>query len=111
MEQQSIDIFYKKNEQFRSIPVGGVWGGLTPQGAVYANFFIERQELPERIQITVNEGGVIKETSRTPNKPTLVREVLIEAMMDPEVARTIGQWLIDKAAEYEKQLLKSKSGK
>ncbi|MEW6116314.1 MAG: hypothetical protein AB1553_05375 [Nitrospirota bacterium] len=93
-----VDIFSRKDKDYKIIPVSGVWGGLTPHGLVNCEFFIERLELPERI--VVDEAG--KEISQHPNRQYITREIMIGLMMRPEVARSVGEWLIQRAEEDER---------
>lgn len=93
-----IDIFSQKDKDYKIIPVSGVWGGLTPHGLVTCELFMEKLALPERV--VVDETG--KELSRHPDKQYVTREIMVGLVMRPEIARSIGEWLIQRAEEDEK---------
>jgi len=104
-----IKIFFRRAAEFKMIPVSGVWGGLTPQGNVYCDFFFEKAEIPENVVVQVGEGGTpAKEVGRNPQNQMFVREVVVGLSMQPEIARSIGQWLIEKADEFQKRTLGEK---
>jgi len=105
-----IKIFFRRNPDFKMMPVSGVWGGLTPQGNVYCDFFFEKAEIPENVVMEVGEGAVpAKEVGRNPQTQMFIREVVVGLSMQPEIARSIGQWLIDKADEFKKRALGGKA--
>jgi len=104
-----IKMYYKKNQNYQVFPVGGVWGGLSPNGMVNCDFFIEKAENPESIIIDIDEkSGVIKEKDGNPKEQKLIRDLLFGAVMHPNTARSIGEWLISKANEYENLKIKGK---
>ncbi|MDP3111584.1 MAG: hypothetical protein Q8M71_05740 [Thermodesulfovibrionales bacterium] len=99
-----LNIFFRRDKDYKIIPVSGVWGGLTAAGLLNCELFVEGREAPEKI--VVDDTG--KEISRNPAQQQIVREILISLVMRPEVARSIGQWLISKADEYDKMLAPKK---
>ncbi|OPY80022.1 MAG: hypothetical protein A4E65_01650 [Syntrophorhabdus sp. PtaU1.Bin153] len=100
-----IHVFYKTAKEYRSLPVSGVYGGISPQGMVHADLFIEKAGAPESTVMRVDETtGEAFELSRHPEQQPMVREFLVGLVMRPEVAKAIGQWLIQQAAQMEQQM-------
>lgn len=100
-----IRIFFKTGNDYRAIPVSGVYGGINPQGMVHADLFVEKTEPPESMVIHVDETtGEAREASREPVQQGIVRELLVGLVMRPEVAKAIGLWLIHQVEQMEKQM-------
>ena len=84
-----------------SYPVGGAYGGPTPDGtAVVAHFYIEYVATPYHLRYDkVKEGDterVLLETEEKFASNDITRELQTTVFMTPEVAMTIGQWLVEK---------------
>lgn len=102
-----IHIYFKKADGYKVMPVSGAWGGLTPQGLVHCDFFVEKSENPERVVMSLDETtGEAREISRSPEQNFVVRESLVGVMMQPDMARSIGKWLIAQADDFDNRLLK-----
>jgi hypothetical protein len=100
-----IRISFKTGNDYRVIPVSGVYGGITPQGLVHADLFIEKAEVPESMVIDVDEAtGEASEVSRSPVEQGIVRELLVGLVMRPEVARAVGLWFMNQVDQMEKQM-------
>jgi hypothetical protein len=97
---QKVRVRAKRDEGHRIISASGVWGGVTPQGMIYFDMFLEKPETPAETLITIDEKtGQRMEQPVLAEEPCLERLLLMGIMVRPEVARSIGQWLIDKADE------------
>ena len=100
-----IRIVYRTANDYRSLPVSGVYGGINPQGMVHADLFIEKTDMPESTTIRVEEGtGESYDLSRRPEQQSVVRELLVGLVMRPEVAKAVGHWLIHQGEQMEKQM-------
>jgi hypothetical protein len=104
-----IRIFYKKASDFKVVPVSGAWGGVTPQGYVHCELFHERAENPESVVLDIGQQPP-KEIDRSPQGQMFIRESMVGLAMHPEIARSVGRWLISKADEYQSQVLKKRGG-
>jgi hypothetical protein len=97
-----VKVRSKKEEGHRIITASGVWGGVTPHGMIYFDMFIEKPEAPAETMITIDERtGERTETVETPSEPYVERLLVMGVMVRPEIARSIGQWLTEKADEAE----------
>ncbi len=95
----ALDVFFRKDRDYRVMPVSGVWGGISPHGMVFADLFFEKPDTPEKVSL--DDAG--KEVGRSPAGMFVVRDVVAGIAVRPEVARAIGEWFIAKADEFEKK--------
>jgi len=99
-EKNKIRVLFSQSQDYRKVSANGVWGGPTPSGDILCNFFVEHLSLPDELQITISPTGE-KESEEQVYKEgkTFVRETQIGVMMSPHVAKSIGEWMIQKADE------------
>lgn len=98
-----VNIFYRKSSDFKMLPVSGIWGGLTAQGYLYCELFFEKAETPESVILQVEVGKEAKEIGQRPEARMFIRETLVGLTMQPEIARSIGEWLIKNADQFKKK--------
>ncbi len=85
-----ITFSFKKDDNYRLIPVNGVWGA-TPRGDIRVDFFHESQLLPEVITHAVTPDGQLgTELERTPPS-TSQRKVLVGMVLSAELAESTGR--------------------
>ncbi len=102
---RKVNVFFRKDKDYKIMPVSGIRGGLTPQGMVCVDFFVEKSEIPEKSVVEVDElSGNANELPIT-NEQYYVREVLACLLFQPETARGIGQFLIQQADQFDKLML------
>ena len=92
-----IKIAFRKAADYRIIPVTGAWGGVNPQGEIVFDLFVEKLEVPESVQIKVEPGRPPVEIAR--EGQVHVRESQIGIVVRPDIARSLGEWLLQKANE------------
>ncbi len=92
-----VTIFYEKNKDYRLLPVTGAFGGPTPSGDILAEFFVERRTAPDKVVMEIS-GGTTTEISKEGERH--IRELLIGLLIRPDVAYSIGVWLIEKAKQF-----------
>jgi hypothetical protein len=94
----SITIVYEEAPSRPIIPVGGAYGGPTPDGAsvvahVYAEYVtipaIQEHQVDERGRVDLGVGKPIKRADVT-------RLVQASLVLSPEASITIGNWLVEK---------------
>jgi hypothetical protein len=91
-----IKIEFKKATDYRIIPVSGAWGGVNPQGEIIVDLFVEKLEI-ESVRLRVESGRPPVEIAR--EGQIQVRESQIGIVVSAGIARSIGEWLIQKAQE------------
>jgi len=91
-----IKIEFKKATDYRIIPATGAWGGVNPQGEIIFDLFVEKLEI-ESVRLRVEPGRPPVEAAR--EGQIQVRESQIGVVVRADIARSIGEWLIQKAQE------------
>ena len=93
----SIKINFMKSPHHKTHPVSGVWGGATPQGDIHCNFYIEHPEIPATMDLEMDmaTGKAIEKIPKS--EKVYVREILTSVILRPDIAMSIGKWLIKKA--------------
>ena len=51
VKNKKVKINYSRASEYRAIPISGAWGGLTSQGLVHAELFVEHQTHPKEEEI------------------------------------------------------------
>jgi hypothetical protein len=102
-EKSSITFEYRLSPNFTVYAVSGAFGGLNTQGEIVMTLYNERSAIPDRQTYNLSKDGSIdKRPVSVEKKEALVREVMLGVSMNPAVARSVGQWLIEKAEAFEK---------
>jgi hypothetical protein len=98
---KKVLVEYSKSKDYRIVSATGVWGGLSPQGEIICNFFIEQNAKPDKLEMIIDsQGKILSETPIGKDGTELTyfeRELQIGVVIRPDIAKTIGQWLIDQA--------------
>ena len=96
-ETTEVNVVFTKADDYKLVPVAGVFGGLSPQGDVIADFFVDKVELPDSVMLKVKEeAGQPEEVGRMGGK-NITREMQVGIVLRPDVAYSIGAWLMEKA--------------
>ena len=94
--QDTASIHYDEHPDKRVLAVGGVYGGPNPEGtAVVAHVFSEWGMVPSIVEVPIDEhgrGDLSKEQAI--KRGDINREIQATLVMPPEVAVSIGGWLI-----------------
>jgi hypothetical protein len=104
-----LTFHYVKSNQFRVIRADGAWGGVTPRLEIQMSVFSERLPLPEFDEMDISE--VPAKPIRTGVKTKgLIREVESAILMSSSTARSLAQWLADKADQVDKIKAEAEAG-
>ena len=108
---KEISFEYRISPNYSVFNINGIHGGLNGAGEIIANFFVERAPIPKKVKHQVNDDGSLgKEISRE-GIESIIRYVMLGVSMNPNEARSIGEWLISKADQYELLLKKKEETK
>jgi hypothetical protein len=95
---------YIKGQFFRIIRADGALGAVTPTGQIHFALYSERQPIPRREVYTVVDSRLgEKIASETVSRDAIVREMDCDVFLSPEVAESLGRWLLERAAEAREQ--------
>jgi hypothetical protein len=96
-ELNEISLVVEKAKNMPTLAATGVWGGPAPDRSnIVAFFYVESPNLPNVINVKADEKGLFD-----PNKGESIsrgdysREIQAKFVLTPEVAISIGKWLID----------------
>jgi len=102
-----VEIIFSRAEGYRLVPATGAWGGVSPQGEIVFDFYVERLQNPERMEVEIQKGEII-EKKRYPHPQPLVRESQMGIVLRPDIAKSVGEFLI-KYADQALSIGKSES--
>ena len=98
-EKNTVKFSFERDQNYRIIPVNGVWGGLTARGDVKADFFHESHPVPEEVINALTPDGRIGDELTQGQELELHRTLLVGMVLTVEQAESIGRWLQEQAAE------------
>lgn len=94
--QKRIKFRYIFPDQYNPVFANGAYGGVTPQGEIVVNFYLERSGLPHSVTHVLNPDSTLgKEVEKEPQDvpTTYVRFVTNGVVLTVQGARAIHQWL------------------
>lgn len=101
--RRELSIVTERSKDSVTVPVTGAWGGPSPgdpAGTIVAHFYLEYNTTPSIINVEVDDQGRIDPNAgRRTSRGDITREVQATFMMSPEIAVSIGQWLVNKGGE------------
>lgn len=97
-KEKSVIFKYKFAEDYNPIYVNGAYGGVSSQGEIVANFYLERLPLPNSVTHKVEENGIVGEIIDEKNIPSdlnksFIRFVKTGIVVNVETAKQIRDWL------------------
>jgi len=103
---KQIDVHYIKTDGYRTYYFDGVFGGLTPNGKLYIELFLQRQPTPQIIQHQIEATGKLGKELKRIGKTGMVREIEAGLMIDIETAKILKDWLEEKIRKHDEQIVK-----
>ncbi len=100
---KTVDVHYIKTLNYRSYHADGIFGGLTPSGKVYMEFFIQRLPTPQVIEYNVTPDRTIGDEVKRTGKKGFIREIEAGLVMDISVAKILKNWLEKRIEQAEKE--------
>jgi len=97
---ETIKVHFEYSKDYRLISATGGWGGVSPNGEIILELYIERKAAPKSISMDVDESG--KTTEKTREGEKFIRELQIGVVMRPDIALSIGEFLVSKAKSIRK---------
>lgn len=106
---KTVTFKYKFDENFNPKYANGAVGGVTNQGEIVINFFLERQALPKLQTYEVNPNGKpgkITQTDPEDFDSSIVRFIQNGVVLEYKSAKEIHRWLGEHIQHLEQQLEK-----
>jgi len=108
--EQTLEFAYKESKDYKIIYANGAYGALTGKGDIKFDLFHEYNPTPEAEVHKVEDGKLGDRISQKGiSGNTIIRETLVGVVVTPHIARSIGEWLIRKADEYDDLVEKMQS--
>ena len=102
-KELTVTFEYKILPSYNVYSVDGVYGGMNAHGDIVINFFQERTPIPKTQTFKIYENGSLSEMPISQEgKSNIIRNVLLGIATNPGTARSIAQWLVQKADEYDR---------
>ncbi len=94
-----VKLDYIKAPTFKDVFVDGVFGGITPRGYIQMAVYNERFAIPQTVVFKVQEDGSPGDEveHKRVARSDVVRDLEANLIMDADLARSIGTWLVEKA--------------
>ena len=107
IENQKLQFHYLKTDNFRTCVATGFYGGITINGHVNINFYLDRTVIPKKTVIEIDKDNQGKEL-RDKQEALIgsVREVQSGIVMDVETAKKTIEWLQKKVDLIEENIIK-----
>lgn len=98
--EETIEFVFTKAPDYRVISANGIWGGVTPRGALKMDFTLDSQRTPDSVVHSVTpEGGLGPEIDRKPTERAVSRELQVGILLSIEHAENVASWILDKVKE------------
>lgn len=91
--KETFKVLFSRALDYRVIPATGAWGGLSPNGEIVFDLYVEKRQNPEKMEIEAEKGVPTRE-KRHPDPQPLVRESQIGIVLRPDIAKSIGEFLV-----------------
>lgn len=106
-KQNTVTFEYKISPNFAVYAVCGAFGGLNSHGEIIMTLYNEKVAIPERQTYKIDDDGTIdKQPISVEKNDAIIRHVMFGVSMNPSVARSVGEWLIQKAEAYDRYMEK-----
>lgn len=103
-EERQINFKYVFDEKYNPAYCNGAFGGISTQGEIVVNFFMERMPIPNSTTNSVNPdgslGGVISTDPENLDE-TVIRYVSNGIVLSENSAKAIHEWLGSQIQELE----------
>ena len=102
--EKTIKFKYVFAEDYTPIYCNGAFGGISPQGEIIANFFLERMPIPRSVTNEVSQDGALSGVIAVePNdfQDTVLRHVSTGIVMSEVGAKAVYEWLGKQIQELE----------
>lgn len=102
ISRKSIKFDYIKTNSYRNYHVDGLFGGLTPNGYIHMDLFVERNPIPNWVEQDLQELGIPgKEIKRNITTEGIIRQIECGLIVDIKTAVAIRDWLNNKINDFQ----------
>ena len=94
-EKKEIKVKYVKADGYKTMSATGCFGGVSAQGEIVADLFVDKPLVPEETKLLVEPGKATELKMEFPRG--ILREIQASFIIRPDLALGIGKWLIEQA--------------
>lgn len=109
---QTFNFKFVKNSDFKTVGVNGAVGGVTINGQVNMNFYIDAVDIPRDVEHTVENNKISLQPIKASNlQYSAIREIPFGVNFDMNTAKNLLKWLQNQIATFEdgqKKLIEGK---
>lgn len=109
-KKRTLEFHFKKSANHRTYHVDGAFGGLTPRGGIYVDFYVEHLPTPQVITQVVGSDGTLGQEVGRASKEGIIRDIECGITMDIHAAKAFRDWLDRKIVELDSLLDKGLIG-
>ena len=102
--EPNLKFFYRKESNYRTYHIDGVYGGITPQGNFFLDLYSERFPTPQMTEHKVNRDGSLSNPININGKDGIVRAFECGLVLDINVAKRLQKWLDIRIKQFEKEI-------
>lgn len=95
---QEVTFHYQKTSSYRSYHVDGAYGGLSPNGNLHIQPYVERAPIPKTETYKIQKGKL--EIVSKVGKEGVIRDIECELIMDYGTMVVVHEWLGKKIDEF-----------
>ena len=101
--EKEVKFKYVFQKDYNPVHVNGVYGGVSPSGDLVANFYYERQPIPNSQVVSIDKNG--QPTGDAKNDPEdlplmFIRYVNGGISMNPAFAAVLHEWLGEQLQKF-----------
>ena len=103
-EKKQITFKYVFPDNYNPVYSNGAFGGISAQGELIINFFLERSPIPSSVTNVINADGSLGEIvalDPETEKETILRYVSADVVVNEERARALYAWIGNQLQELE----------
>ncbi len=101
MSKETLKVTYNKSQHHNAYAATGAIGAKNPQGEIVVDLFIEKEKTYDSTIIIDHENGNVEEKKEIDTR-TYIREIQCTLVLRPDIALSIGNWLIENATKQTK---------
>ena len=97
------EIKYQRSAQFRVIHCDGAFGGFTPKRLLGMSLYAERNNLPDKSVLNVDDEGMLRERLVF-SKREIIRQVEATVLLSVDDAESLGSWILEQVKQARKNM-------
>jgi hypothetical protein len=103
-ERPTITFEYIKSNDYKVYRIHGAYSSANAHGDLIMSLFSERTPIPRKTTHEITEDGrLVHDPINEEKKKSVIREVLFGISLNPDIARSVGEFFIEQANKLDKE--------